>query len=382
MRIALVVHDFHREGGHSRYCSELAERFAKTDEVHIFANRFSPASSSRFTSREDSSAGIRYHRVPAARGSALGTVLSFYPAATRAVSRAGRFDIVHAQGFACGQSDLITAHICCAAWHAQREASGHRFGFKERLFDGVVTKLESRLYSRAVTRPVIAISKRVREDLSRYYGRSENVEVIPHGVDTGEFSLVQRGQWRAELRARLNWPSDELVALWVGDLRKGSEAALRAVAQVPNLRFAAVSRNDASLFVRLAEREGIAGRTHFLPPTSEIAKFYAAADIFLFPTTYDAFGMVVMEAMAMGLPAVVSRDAGAAELITHGSDGLLLSNPFDPTESAGWLRRLCENPAWRQELGARAAATAERHSWDAVAAETMKLYRRIAASRA
>src|SRR5438270_5974041 len=103
MKIALVVHDYHRAGGHSRYVVELAERFAGHHEVHVFANRY------------DEAPGIHFHHVAAWRKTALTTVLTFLPN-TRGISKG--FDIVHAQGLCSLQADVITTHICNRAWFA------------------------------------------------------------------------------------------------------------------------------------------------------------------------------------------------------------------------------------------------------------------------
>ncbi len=375
MRIALVVHDYHRLGGHSRYCVELAERFAKEHEVHVFANRFPPGAPV-FPQSAHETGRLYLHPVYANRATALGTVLSFFIPATRAIQRHGPFDIVHAQGFACGQYDVLTAHICCAAWSAQRRASGHEYGFKERLFDKVVTYLERWLYPRQPSSPVIAISRRVQADLAQYCERRENITVIPHGVDTGEFDMGKKAAWRRETRAELGWSAEQFTALWVGDLRKGAQAAMEAVARNPGQHFAAVARNDPEPFRELARRIGLEGRCHLLPPTNEIARYYAAADAFLFPTTYDAFGMVVLEAMAMGLPPIVSRDAGAAELIQHENSGLLLDRPSDIERSAAWLRRLEEDVEWRSRISEQALSLARRQSWDWVAEQTLAVYRK------
>jgi UDP-glucose:(heptosyl)LPS alpha-1,3-glucosyltransferase len=380
MRIALVVHDYHRLGGHSRYTAELAERFAREHEVHIFANRF-PAGEAASPSGEESKARIFHHRVPAWRSSALGTVLSFYVPASLAVAMRGPFDIVHAQGFACGGADLLTAHICCAAWHEKRLASGHRFDIKERVFDAVVMRLERWLYRRRPERPVIAISERIEQDLARYCARTKNVSVIAHGVDLKEFDAGKTRGFRTATRAELGWPEEQFTALWVGDLRKGAEAAMRAVAQNPGQHFAAVSRNDPKPFQAIAGKLGLGGRVHFLPPTQEIARFYAAADVFLFPTTYDAFGMVVLEAMAMGIPVIVSKDAGAAELIHAHEDGVLLNDSLDAREAAEALLRMEREPDWRRRLGEAALETARRQSWDGVAERSMEIYKRLAARK-
>src|SRR5262249_1644899 len=104
LRIAFVVHDYHRAGGHSRYVAALATRFKRAHDVHVFANPF----------EEPDPAGITFHRVPAWRANALTCVLSFTVPAT--LMTRGPFDIVHAQGFCGLRQNVVTAHICQGAW--------------------------------------------------------------------------------------------------------------------------------------------------------------------------------------------------------------------------------------------------------------------------
>lgn len=378
MKIAFVVHDYHRTGGHSRYVAELAERFALEHEVHVLANGYNsglpfyptPAIPGR---------RLFLHQVWAWRASALGTVLSFFLPASWKLRSLGKFDIVHAQGFACLGATHITAHICCAAWHAKRLESGYRLHWKERVFDAVVIRLEKALYRGAVSKPVIAISHRVDADLREHYGFAGIRRIIPHGVDAGEFDIQRRDEWRREVRGALGIEGNRFVALWVGDLRKGAKTALESVSRNPGQILLTVSRNSPEPFQALAGKLGILDRVHFLPPTNQIARYYAAADVFLFPTAYDAFGMVVLEAMAMGLPVIVSRAAGAAELIAHGHNGVLLERPFDPEESAEWLRRLERDSPARRFMGEAALAVARANDWDRVAALTMDMYRETGA---
>jgi UDP-glucose:(heptosyl)LPS alpha-1,3-glucosyltransferase len=381
LRIALVVHDYHREGGHSRYTAELAERFsAWGHETHVFANRF-PEGAAVFPTAAMQDRPLYFHAVPAQRRTALQTVLSFYRPASRMVRQSGPFDIVHGQGYVCAGCNLLTAHICCAAWHAQRLRSGHGLNWKERIFDAVVMRIEKNLFGRAQSPPVIAISQRVREDLREFYGRQGGMTVIPHGVDLREFDRSQAAVWRAEIRQKLHLPEQQFVALWVGDLRKGFQAAMEAIRQNPGQLLVGVSRSETESFRALARQWGIAERVLLLGPTKEIAKFYAAADVLLFPTTYDAFGMVVLEAMAMGLPVIVSRDAGAADLLVHETNGILLQNPFDAGESAPWLRRLEEDKEFRERLQGAGRQTAEAQDWDKVAQQTLAVYQNIAAAQ-
>src|SRR5262249_2640282 len=145
---------------------------------------------------------------------------------------------------------------------------------------------------------------------------------------------------------------DVPVALYVGDLQKALPAAVRGVARVPGLHLVAVSRSPVGPYQDLIRGEGVANRVHLLPGTDRVERFYAAADVFVFPTFYDSFGLVATEAMASGLPVVCSAAAGAAELIEDGVNGLIVNDPWgDSTALADALGRLVDDPALRQRLG-------------------------------
>jgi glycosyltransferase involved in cell wall biosynthesis len=120
---------------------------------------------------------------------------------------------------------------------------------------------------------------------------------------------------------------------------------------------------------------GIANRVIFCPASSRVERFYAAADAFLFPSPYDAFGMVVSEAMATGIPVITSRQAGASELITRGVSGFV-NDAWDIDAMAADLRALVADPGLREAIGESGRAAVANQTWDAVAAETLAVYQR------
>ena len=339
------MHDFHRSGGHSRYVAELAAHFRNEHEVHVFANTF------------HEEPGIIFHRVPAWRANALTLILTFRWNAARLTRGFDGFDIIHDQGLSTSHPHVITAHICNRAWLAARPNAP----WKERLFGGIISVLERRQYGDA---HAIAVSDRLRQDLETYYGARDNIHVIHHGVDIATFSPSNRALWRKTMRADLGVPEHETLFLFVGDFRKGVEVSLRALERG---WLVAVGSTPQALYRALAEELGRADRVIFRSATEEVARYYAAADVLLLPTPYDAFGMVVLEAMAAGLPVIVSEAAGVSELIRDGENGLILRNHSD-------LAALMERAANTPELGARARETALQHGWDTVARATMAVY--------
>ncbi|MBI3450686.1 MAG: glycosyltransferase family 4 protein [Acidobacteria bacterium] len=182
---------------------------------------------------------------------------------------------------------------------------------------------------------------------------------------------ADRERPRREARRRRG----EIAVLFVGAFdRKGLATAIDAVARLDGaarsrLRLIAVGSGAREPYLARAARLGVGDRLVFAGYQKEVAACYRAADIFLFPTLYEPFGMVILEAMATGLPAIVSRCAGGAELIENGVSGLLLDDPADPAEIARALSALIADDAARVSIGRAARRVAEARSWDVVARE-------------
>jgi UDP-glucose:(heptosyl)LPS alpha-1,3-glucosyltransferase len=364
MRIAFIVHDYHRAGGHSRYVAELAERFASRHEVHVYANRI----------EDDGRAPIHFHKVPAWRNNALTTVLSFALPVTLQVGRG--FDVVHSQGFCGWRGNVFTAHICNRAWHRGLQRLEGGASVRETIFNTVGTTLEHVLYRFARRSQVIAISNRVARDIAELYHCRAPIHVIHHGVDLDLFSPATRTRWRGEERARHGFSPDEMVFLYVGDLRKGGSRCIQALARLDHGRLLLVSRSRPDSYARMAEELGVRDRVIFAGPTNQVERAYAAADAFLLPTPYDAFAMVVTEAMASALPVIVSREAGASELIEHGVNGLLLADA-NIEELARNMQLLLDDRSAAGQLGCAARKSVENLSWDTVADQTMSVYEEL-----
>jgi UDP-glucose:(heptosyl)LPS alpha-1,3-glucosyltransferase len=363
LRIALVVHDYNRHMGHSRYVAELAARFKKDHEVHVFANTF----------EEPDPAGITYHHIPAWRASALASILSFVLPATALVR--GRFDVVHAQGLCGLRHNVATAHFCQPGWYDALVQANGALTWRQSLSWALITPLERMALAKRSTRRVIAISELVRRDLIRYYGRGDGVRVIYHGVDRELFHPRNRMVCRDRLRSELGVAPGQCLALFVGNLQKGAAAAIRAAARVDGVLLALVSGSNPDADRAVACAEGVMDRVVFRRFSKHIDQFFAAADVFIFPTLYEPYGMVISEAMAAGLPVITSHAAGAAELIAHGESGWLTADPWDADQIAEGLRTLTADPGLRQRVGAAARSKIEAYTWDRVAEQTLAVYR-------
>jgi glycosyltransferase involved in cell wall biosynthesis len=363
VRIAFVIHDFNRTAGHSRYVYEHVVRLVRDHEVHVFANRFA----------ELPPASATAHHVPAFRATALTTILTFVVPATVLVHGQGSFDIVHSQGFSIRRADVITAHISNGRWLAARRGlEGPGLPLHERVFGAVVTPLERR----ALVDPassVIAVSRALADDLQAAYGRTAPTTVIHHGVDGAQFNPGVRCH-RTAVRAALGIAEDAIVFLYVGDLRKGYVPSLAALAQVPGAHLIAVTRSDLAAASEQASAAGVRARVQLVAATDEVERYYGAADVFVLPTPYDAFGMVITEAMACGLPVITTPQAGASELVEPGLHGHLVPEATDVAALTRAMQHLAENHSARAAMGAAAASLMTGHTWDAVVSRTVGVY--------
>lgn len=372
MKIAFVVHDYHRVGGQSRYVAELANRFSRTHEVHVFANIIEPDATN-----------IHFHHVPAWRRSALTTIFTFILPATRLLD--GGFDIIHAQGLCGLKYDVVTAHICNRAWYQTRREARMAVSWKERLkdalFDNLVSPMEKWMYRSSTDSPVIAISEVTRRNLVKFYRREAHVSVIHHGVDSELFKPSNRQLYGKNVREELGLIDSEFVFLFVGNLRKGALFAIQALQHLIGGKLLLVSPTPSKEYEHLVRQLDLTERVIFCSPTNTIEHYYAAADAFVFPSPYEDFGMVISEAMASGLPVITSREAGAAELIEHEREGFLLENPSDSEEIAQYLKRLIANPSLGLTIGRAARKKIEKYTWDAVAQRTMEIYKQVLSGR-
>jgi len=202
-------------------------------------------------------------------------------------------------------------------------------------------------------------------------GTAKRILVWGRGVDTGQFSPAHRDEG---LRDSLLDGGNTLL-LYVGRVsdEKRIDVLLDAFRRLgPGARLVVVGDGPA----RSRLEEGTPENVAFLGELrgAALARLYASADVFCFPSTTDTFGQVILEAGASRLPTVAVAAGGAAELVTHEQTGLLVP-PDDAGALAAALGRLVDDPALRTRLAEGALAAASRRTWERSFAELRDAYR-------
>ena len=235
---------------------------------------------------------------------------------------------------------------------------------------------------------LVAESPASRQHMVQQYGVDPaKVHVIPGGVDTEVF----RPQSRQQARKALALAPESPVLLFVGRLQplKGIDTFLRATQIVQrsyaNLKVLIVGGGvdvqdehevrELHRLQRLCEQLGIASRVTFIKaqPQEVLAQYYAAADVFVMPSHYESFGMVVLEAMACGTPVVASRVGGMTSTVVAEHTGLLVPEG-DWQAFAQAIVRLLDTPALREAYGQASVRRAQTYTWPRIVQRTGQLY--------
>ena len=361
MKIALSFPGCHRRGGVERVMLESANFLAaRGHETHAFANEWDEAALRSDVVRHT----IPRRRLPNAMR------LPLFVRDCRAGMRAlpSPPDVVASFGIASPPDSVVWMTSVHAAWIEISQRSRPFWGrCKQRLnpFHPVVLAMERRLLKERRYRKVIALTEQVRSDVLRIYGVPENdVLVVPNGFASAEFNPARSASNRARMRTTLGYsPEDKVVVFVANELdRKGFTPLLRAIASLGDSRIhlLAVGRLDPGQCRQTIASLGMSERVQFTGPSNDVAEYYAAADVFALPTQYEAWGLVIVEAMASGLRALTSRLAGAAVAVDEGRTGQLLDDPADVTEIAGKLRLLLDGDGPSPE---EVSASVARYEW-------------------
>ena len=375
LRIAVLSRNFATTGGGAeRYSIALVEELASRHEVHVFAQTVAHAFPD-----------VTYHRIPMPMQRPRWINQIYFAWATWRATRTG-YDIVHSHE---------------NTWYGNVQTV-HVLPVKHTLFEGkqsaalalrwlkVLTSprllaylwLERRRYAWARKKRVVCASASLKAVVQAAFpAAAPMLEVVTPGVQAVPGRASE--ETRHAARQALGLPQGVPLLLFVGNdfFRKGLPTLLEALAQLaPGTHLAVVGNGESQLQMqRMVQRLGLASRVHFVGSLCDMAQAYGAADMLVHPTLEDSYGMVVLEAMAHGLPVIVSDApySGIALDLADGLNALLLKNPSDAAQLLAVIQRVQDDAALAASLSAQAIDFVQAHAWQRAASEYEALYQDI-----
>jgi UDP-glucose:(heptosyl)LPS alpha-1,3-glucosyltransferase len=363
LRIALLTDYFGRRyGGAEAYAVNLFEILAKRHDVTVISHDF------------DHDLPVREIRIamPALLPSWMRVWI--FSMLARSLMRAG-YDIVQSQMSGC-VGDVEVIHVTPIRY---------RRLFGRNVFRRVLAWLqpsniaylflESASVRASPGRHVVAVSHWLRDRLVDAYGPQLKIDVIPPGAKSVAMDIENRQRTRAEL----GWTETDIGVLLVArnPLRKGFDAVLEALARLPaQFRLAVVGVDPDVQECMLQHHHELSARVSLIAPTAAVTPYYQAADVYVHPTLMDSFGMAPLEAMAHGLPVIVSgaKYCGFSQYVTHMHDAWVLEDPKNSGEIAKGIYELGTSKTLRAHLLLHSEVLVKKLSWEQVAEQYEALY--------
>lgn len=339
MKILIVTQKVSENGGIERYTVEIIRRLSLNHKVFVLAQKV-----------ETRHEGVTYfvknfiHRPVWLNTLAFSLISCFWVAGIR---RSEGVDLVLSNGCALAKTDVTVAHSC----HRAGIISGNKLRKAEqpgirtniRCFlrwfwphNIVINSLEAFICTFG-SRKIVAVSGGVKNELMKILNISDRkVAVIPNGVDSLRFK--PNDATRESVRKELSIDDEEIVLIFSGHEfgRKGLGFVIEALAasEFDKWRLVVIGGDNREPYQRLAASLGVKDKVVFIGRVAHgIEKFYSAGDLFVFPTGYEAFSLATLEAAASGLPLLLTRVNGTAEILSEGVNGYFIGRNKDSIRS-------------------------------------------------
>ncbi|WP_324736401.1 glycosyltransferase family 4 protein [Thermococcus sp. SY098] len=374
MKIALVSDWYYPKiGGVASHMHHLALKLREMGhEVAIITNN-------RETGREEelTKKGIELIKIPGVVSPILEVNISYSLKSTRELNEfLKEFDVVHSHhaftplalkaakaGRKMGKATILTTHTIS-------------FAHESKLWEAL--GLTFPMFSSYLKYPhkIIAVSKAAKAFIEHF--TDTPIEIIPNGVDDKLFTP----KWDKE-RIKAEFGIDNKVVLYVSRMsyRKGPHVLLNAFSEIEDATLVMVGSGEMLPFLRAqAKFLRIEDRVRFLGyvDSKMLPKIFGMADVFVLPSiTAEAFGIVILEAMASGLPVIATDVGGIPEIVRESESGLLVP-PGNELELRKAIQKLLLDDSLREWFGNNGRrAVEERYSWDKIAKQMEKTYEDI-----
>ncbi|MEN6489274.1 MAG: glycosyltransferase family 4 protein [Smithella sp.] len=372
-KIAVVIPKYGLLGGAEQFVSELTCRLSTSAnyDFHVYANRW-----------EKSANSITFEKVPIISFPKFLTTPSFAYFAGCRIER-NNFSLVHSHEriFA---ADIFTLHgIPHRYWirHIRRKQMS--------LYDLVTAWVERKLVYEGNCKKFIAVSSLTKDIFLQEYKIDPGlVDIIHPGVDLHDYARQDKASVRSSIRRELGInPADPVILFASMNFEiKGLDDILLSLAKLKaqnhKFKFIVAGKGNIKKYTQMAQGFGIIADVIFTGPVNKekMIGIYLASDLYVMLSKFDTFGMVVLEAMAAGLPVIISSNVGAKDLVREGENGFVINDTTDSDYIAAKIALLLTENT-RRPLAEKAYQTATQNTWGQVAARYQNIYEDILAQK-
>jgi UDP-glucose:(heptosyl)LPS alpha-1,3-glucosyltransferase len=250
--------------------------------------------------------------------------------------------------------------------------------------------IERKQYETARSQRVVAVSNLVKRHLEEFHHiPREQIYVVPNAIDPKRLAVSQPGAVRCAFRNKIGLEPGDLTGLFVGHnfALKGLKPLLTALGARLERNFHArpihlvvCGSGEPGSYRRLARQLGLKDRVHFLGYYPDVEDCYWSSDFFVQPTYYDPCSLVVLEALACGLPVITTAQNGASELLTDGTDGYILTNPDAHEELITALDHMTVDKK-RRTMSAQALRLGQQQTFEVHVARLIAIFEQVVAAK-
>ena len=373
MKIAILIRNYNRSaGGQERYCVEITERLSANHDVHVFSQK-----------NDEISQSITFHKISQYfEKPRFINQLLFSWLTKRATF--GKFDIVHSHELVT-HADIYTTHVPCfkSGWI-------NIYGLRKllRWLNTLLSPrklfylwLENQQMKPLPKRHFISVSEYLSRNITECYPIISNITIAYPGINHNtNKSNKNQTSYLSSLKEYLSIPNSAFVMLFVANdfKKKGMLKIIESLEILSNKNIhLIVAGSGNSKKIKIPNT--ISSNIHYLGVIKNIDLLYPQADILIHPTLADTYGMAALEAMAAGLPVVISNKefCGLSEHLNE-NQAVLLENPRDAIELAKKIDLLYENTDYRDKIAKNGFEKAKTISWGNTLSKTLAVYNSIA----
>lgn len=373
MKIALIRNKYSPgSGGAEKVAEKFVSNFTERGhEITVFSEKFSGKESDK----------LKWRKVP--RGSGLSKASSFHRQVQNILNRDNcrdEFDIVYTMCRTFPADIFRVTEQLHNEWLPIGYSRLAKFNPRHRS----ILKLEQKTIDPSNMRYIIVNSKLLRDQVvNRFNYPEEKVTQVSNGVDKNVFYPAEEGE-KEEIKKHLHL-SDRFVCVFAAAnfKIKGLSEAIRAIAGLPpeirqRVTLLVVGKDKAKPFLELAEKLNVTENLVFAGKQSNMREYYIASDLLLYPSHYETFGNVILEACACGVPVLTTSMVGAAELIKDNKNGFVVKSAKKIDQITAILEAYMELPeSEHKKFGERALKATEDYTWEKHISDLENIFEKV-----